>query len=318
MSLESLYQQVLLTERQMSEQTKKFQEVKVNIIRCSEKIKASTDKYEKAIEELHGKAQQLSEMTMQRDLMKKNEDQLLKQIQELLGVQSHLKERLRDSKEEEEKFLQEIQRFNSDFSLVGSRETVIESQTHSEILELEKKVQQLNREMELMRHRNSHMNSMQEERGVLQLELQGLDHLNKDLDCQLSEAEAVTEYLRAESLIVSQKPLTDSTCLSKPAFMMAEKSRAQKPDQHRVGVSNNTLVAGVADGKVKQATEEETDFPPSVAYLPDGKMARNHRTRHTFWSSTSPPLPPSPPPRSTFFLLSSAPCSIPHLPPHAT
>ncbi|XP_029927231.1 coiled-coil domain-containing protein 172 isoform X8 [Myripristis murdjan] len=219
MSLESLYQQVLLTERQMSEQTKKFQEVKVNIIRCSEKIKASTDKYEKAIEELHGKAQQLSEMTMQRDLMKKNEDQLLKQIQELLGVQSHLKERLyiikRDSKEEEEKFLQEIQRFNSDFSLVGSRETVIESQTHSEILELEKKVQQLNREMELMRHRNSHMNSMQEERGVLQLELQGLDHLNKDLDCQLSEAEAVTEYLRAESLIVSQKPLTDSTCLSK-------------------------------------------------------------------------------------------------------
>ncbi|XP_029927229.1 coiled-coil domain-containing protein 172 isoform X6 [Myripristis murdjan] len=222
MSLESLYQQVLLTERQMSEQTKKFQEVKVNIIRCSEKIKASTDKYEKAIEELHGKAQQLSEMTMQRDLMKKNEDQLLKQIQELLGVQSHLKERLyiikRDSKEEEEKFLQEIQRFNSDFSLVGSRETVIESQTHSEILELEKKVQQLNREMELMRHRNSHMNSMQEERGVLQLELQGLDHLNKDLDCQLSEAEAVTEYLRAESLIVSQKPLTDSTCLREACF----------------------------------------------------------------------------------------------------
>lgn len=37
--------------------------------------------------------------------------------------------------------------------------------------------------------------------------------LTTDLDGQLSEAEAMTESLRAESLFVSQKPLTDSTCL---------------------------------------------------------------------------------------------------------
>lgn len=37
--------------------------------------------------------------------------------------------------------------------------------------------------------------------------------LTTDLDQQLNEAEARTESLRAESLFVSQKPLTDSACL---------------------------------------------------------------------------------------------------------
>lgn len=37
--------------------------------------------------------------------------------------------------------------------------------------------------------------------------------LTTDLDRQLNEAEAMTESLRAESQFVSQKPLTDSTCL---------------------------------------------------------------------------------------------------------
>lgn len=37
--------------------------------------------------------------------------------------------------------------------------------------------------------------------------------LTADLNQQLNEAEAVTESLRVERLFVSQKPLTDSTCL---------------------------------------------------------------------------------------------------------
>lgn len=37
--------------------------------------------------------------------------------------------------------------------------------------------------------------------------------LTTDLDQQLNEAQAMTESLRAERLFVSQKPLTDSTCL---------------------------------------------------------------------------------------------------------
>ncbi|XP_069395391.1 coiled-coil domain-containing protein 172 isoform X2 [Paralichthys olivaceus] len=221
MSLDTLFHQILVTEQQLTEQTKKFKEVKVAIIRCREKIKGTSEKYEKINQELDEKAQQLSVMRLQYDLMKKCEDQILKQIEELLCQKSHLMERLakikKESKEEEESFLQEISRFNSDFSLPGNRGTVFESQTHTEFLDLEGDVESLYKEMELMSHGNSHMITLQEEKRALQLELQGLDDNRKDLDQQLSLAEATTESLRAESLIVSQKPLTDSTCLRQTA-----------------------------------------------------------------------------------------------------
>lgn len=51
----------------------------------------------------------------------------------------------KESKDEEENFLHEISRFNSDFSLRGNRETVFESQTHSEILDLEREMESLYR-----------------------------------------------------------------------------------------------------------------------------------------------------------------------------
>lgn len=49
----------------------------------------------------------------------------------------------KESEEEQENFLQEISRFNSDFSLRGNRETVFESPTHTEILNLEREVDSL-------------------------------------------------------------------------------------------------------------------------------------------------------------------------------
>ncbi|XP_060942662.1 coiled-coil domain-containing protein 172 [Limanda limanda] len=217
MSLDTLFHQILVTEQQLTEQTQKFKEVKVAIIRCTEKIKGTSEKYEKTNKELDEKDQQLSVMRLQHELMKKCEDQISKQIEELLCQKRHLMERLakikKESKEEEESFLQEISRFNSDFSLPGNRETVFKSQTHTEILDLEGDVESLYKEMQLMSSGNSHLIALQEEKRALQLELQGLDSIRKDLDQQLSLAEATTDSLRADSLIVSQKPLTDSTCL---------------------------------------------------------------------------------------------------------
>lgn len=49
----------------------------------------------------------------------------------------------RQSKDEKEKFFQEILRFNCDFSLHGNRETMVESQTHTQILDLEREVESL-------------------------------------------------------------------------------------------------------------------------------------------------------------------------------
>ncbi|XP_068588147.1 coiled-coil domain-containing protein 172 isoform X3 [Cebidichthys violaceus] len=183
MSLDTLFQQILQTEQQLTEQTQKIKEVKVAIIRCNEKIKSATEKNKKTSEELDKKAQQLSAMRLQHGLMKKREDQMLKQIGELLRQRSQRRERLakmkRRSEEEEEKFLHEISRFNSDFSLCGNRGVVFESQTHSETLDLQREV----------------------------------EALREDLDRQTMEAEATTESLRAESLSASRKPLTDTTCL---------------------------------------------------------------------------------------------------------
>lgn len=109
----------------------------------------------------------------------------------------------------EKNFLQEISRFNSDFSLRGNRETLRESRTHTEILDLERELEALYKghempelvrqnfclsavkvnsinsqsciclffpsEMELMSSNNSQLSSMQKEKRRLQLELQVLD-----------------------------------------------------------------------------------------------------------------------------------------------
>ncbi|XP_061601142.1 coiled-coil domain-containing protein 172 [Cololabis saira] len=217
MSLDSLYHQMLLTEQHLSNQTKQFKDVKVAIIRCKEKVKGAVEKSERISAELQEKAQQLSAARLQCDLKKKCEEQTLKQIEELLCQNSHLGEHLakirRESKEEEENFLQEISRFNSDFSLRGNRATVFESQTQTHLLALEREVEALHKEMKLMSRRNGHMSSIEEEKRALVLELQALENKDKDVDRQLTEAQVTTQSLRSESRFVSQKHLTDSTCL---------------------------------------------------------------------------------------------------------
>ncbi|KAL6102170.1 ccdc172 [Pungitius sinensis] len=217
MSLDTLFQQILVTEQQLTEQTQKFKEVKVAIIRCKEKIKSAAEKNEKTNELLDEKAQQLSAMRLQHDLMKKCEERMLKKVEELLCLRSQRRERLahimRECKEEEEIFLREISMFNSDFSLCGNRSIVFQSQTHTEILDLQTEVESLYKEMELMSRRNNHVSAMQEERRALQLTLRGLEDTQRDLERRLIEAEATTASLRAESLSVSRRPLTDATCL---------------------------------------------------------------------------------------------------------
>uniref|UniRef100_A0AAQ4QIJ2 Coiled-coil domain-containing protein 172 n=1 Tax=Gasterosteus aculeatus aculeatus TaxID=481459 RepID=A0AAQ4QIJ2_GASAC len=168
MSLDTLFQQILVTEQQLTEQTQKVKEVKVAIIRFNEKIKSAAEKNEKTNEELDKTAQQLSAMRLQHDLMKKCVDQMLKKVEELLCLRSQRRERLtqikQECKEEEQNFLREISMFNSDFSLCGNRSIVFQSQTHAEILDLQREVESLYKEMELMSRRNNHTSAMQVER----------------------------------------------------------------------------------------------------------------------------------------------------------
>uniref|UniRef100_A0A3P9L1P1 Coiled-coil domain-containing protein 172 n=1 Tax=Oryzias latipes TaxID=8090 RepID=A0A3P9L1P1_ORYLA len=217
MSLDSLFQQVLLTEQQQSEQIQKLKDVKVSIIRCNEKIKSASEKYENTQQELNKKAPQLCALRLQCDLMRKTEDLMSKHIEELNCQKSHLGESLakirRESKVEEENFLQEISRFNRDFSLQGNKATLLESQTHSELMLLQREEAALRKEMEAMTAENDHMRAAAEEKNALLLELQDVKNTERDLDRQLKAAKLTTQSLRLESQFVSQKHLTDSTCV---------------------------------------------------------------------------------------------------------
>ncbi|XP_024152473.1 coiled-coil domain-containing protein 172 isoform X4 [Oryzias melastigma] len=218
MSLDSLFQQVLLTEQQQSEQIQKLKDVKVSIIKCNEKIKNATEKYENIKEELNKKAPRLCILRLQCDLMRKTEDLMLKHIEELSCQRNHLGESLakirRESKEEEEHFLQEISGFNRDFSLQGNKVTLLESQTRSELQLLQREEEALHKEMEAMTAENDHMRAAAEEKNALLLDLEVVKNTERDLDGRLKEAKLTTESLKLESQFVSQKHLTDSTCVS--------------------------------------------------------------------------------------------------------
>ncbi|KAM6956558.1 coiled-coil domain-containing protein 172-like [Aplochiton taeniatus] len=191
--------------------------VRVEIIKCQDRINTSSKRYEDVNKELDEKAQQLLELKLQHELMEKHQVQVEKQAGELQQQQSLLRETLdklkRGSREEQENFLREVTTFNSDFSLLGNRSAAFERETQTEIIALKTEASALNQEMELMRKNNCRLNSMEEEKRALQSELQGLELIMRDLESQLDEAKAVTETVRAECLTISQKPLTDSTCL---------------------------------------------------------------------------------------------------------
>ncbi|XP_048060604.1 coiled-coil domain-containing protein 172 isoform X4 [Megalobrama amblycephala] len=150
MSLESLFEQILLTEQQVSENIKQLHEVKAAIKSVQDKINSSCEKLEKAHRELDEKAQLLSENKLQLVLMTKRRDQLERQREELLELQRDLKETLdrlkREYCEEREKFLKEMITFNNKFSLISNRNAVFHTQTRSKIQSLELEAETLHKD----------------------------------------------------------------------------------------------------------------------------------------------------------------------------
>ncbi|KAK7901411.1 hypothetical protein WMY93_018180 [Mugilogobius chulae] len=217
MSLDSLFQQVLLTEQQLVQQTHKFKEVKVAIIKCKEKIKATKEKFEQVNQELDEKAQQLCTVRLEYDLLRKSEEQIRAHLEELLGTREKLQDNLASIKqqaaEERDMFLEEICKFNSDMSLHTNPENVLQDQEQEVLQELLREEEELNTEMAEMRQSSRHLRRVQEDRRALLLELQSLDTVCTDVEKQQREAEELTQTLRAQSAAVSQKPLTDPTCV---------------------------------------------------------------------------------------------------------
>ncbi|XP_064177401.1 coiled-coil domain-containing protein 172 isoform X2 [Anguilla rostrata] len=183
MSLDALFNQILLTEQKVSEQTKLLQDVKAAISKYQGKIKTTTEELNYAKNQLEEKCKVLTEYGLQMELLKKCSDSREKQREDLLTQQSQLQETSEETQrraaEERDRFMEEIVSFNTEFNLLVDRRTVEENRARAEI------------------------EAMQKEE----------DSLNEDVDTQLGEAEAVTNCLKAERATVSQRPSTDSAFL---------------------------------------------------------------------------------------------------------
>ncbi|XP_028845053.1 coiled-coil domain-containing protein 172 [Denticeps clupeoides] len=134
-------------------------------------------------------------------------------LQQQATLRAHLEKLRQDRMEEQEKFNQEIVTFNNEFNLLGHRGTTFQIQTRSEILTLEQEAEALNRETACMSLANEHLNSRQEEKAALQMELLQLDLQLSDLEVELNDALVLSDSLRAERLVVSQRPHTDKNCI---------------------------------------------------------------------------------------------------------
>ncbi|XP_062851003.1 coiled-coil domain-containing protein 172 isoform X2 [Trichomycterus rosablanca] len=158
-----------------------------------------------------------SEVMLQLNLIKKQQQEIKKKRDELLEHQNQLKQELerveRELVMEREKFMKEITAFNNDFNLLGKKDDVLQNQIRSEMQSLQLEVDTLNEEILMMKQKTSWLMSMQTEKKSLEVELQDLQSHLAELEKELQDEVTLTGSLKAELLMVSQKPLTDSTCL---------------------------------------------------------------------------------------------------------
>ncbi|KAM9134286.1 coiled-coil domain-containing protein 172 [Pangshura tecta] len=217
MSLDSLFQQILLTEQQAEEKRRLMHQVKLDINRSHEKIKQITEELNEAKIKLETKVQQLSEKLFYLQLLKNREDILEKKKVELMNQRSIFLKIFSDTKrkmiEEEENFIKEITDFNNEYGLICNRELLIRKKAKTEICDLETKENILKNEMESMERENAQLNALQLQKNELKQDLFTLQSKLKDTEEQLREAEDITKCLEAEKVKVSEKPQTDIECL---------------------------------------------------------------------------------------------------------
>ncbi|XP_075468107.1 coiled-coil domain-containing protein 172 [Ascaphus truei] len=217
MSLDSLFQQILLTEQQAQERRRLMQEVKSETNNCHENIKEVTEKLTEAKALLESKVYLLSEKVFQRDLLKKRQgslgcqhEELLKEKQVILTMLQKIKKEMAD---EEEKFMTEVMDFNSGYGLTSNREILIREQVNTETDLLDREADILRKEMESMERQNFHLNSLQLQKDAIKRELLELQLTLKDVEDKIFEATATTKSLEAKKVKISQKPQLDTDCL---------------------------------------------------------------------------------------------------------
>uniref|UniRef100_A0A8C3FAB6 Coiled-coil domain-containing protein 172 n=1 Tax=Chrysemys picta bellii TaxID=8478 RepID=A0A8C3FAB6_CHRPI len=200
MSLDSLFQQILLTEQQAEEKRCLMHQ---GLFMCKTYTCVLIFITNNILFSL--KVQQLSEKLFYLQLLKKREDILEKKKVEFMNQRSiFLKIFVCFQAYYLGEF--EITDFNNEYGLTCNRELLIRKKAKTEICDLETKANILKNEMESMERENVQLNALQLQKNELK---QDLFTLQK----QLREAEDITKCLEAEKVKVSEKPQTDIECL---------------------------------------------------------------------------------------------------------
>ncbi|XP_062987644.1 coiled-coil domain-containing protein 172 [Elgaria multicarinata webbii] len=217
MSLDSLFQQILLTEQKAEEKRRLMHQVKEKITLAHEKAKQLTEQLDKTKRKLEVEIQLLYEKLFNVEILKKREESLEKQKAELLNQRSILLETVMETKRkiaiENEKFLKEITDFNNEHGLTSNRELLIKKRVKTEICELEGKEHVLRNAIETMEHENAQLKMFQLQKNELKQDLFTLQRKLKDFEEEIREAKYITKHLETEKIKISEKPQTDLECV---------------------------------------------------------------------------------------------------------
>ncbi|XP_007907352.1 coiled-coil domain-containing protein 172 isoform X4 [Callorhinchus milii] len=141
MSLDNLFEEILATEQKVLERRQFLQGVKSEMIRCNEKLREVKEELCANRMTLELKKQEFSEKKFHLELLKKREESLKKQREEITRENNiyleALKEKKRKYTEEREKFVSEISEFNTEYDLLSNRAIVIEIKAKTKICDLE-------------------------------------------------------------------------------------------------------------------------------------------------------------------------------------
>ncbi|XP_063819408.1 coiled-coil domain-containing protein 172 [Pseudophryne corroboree] len=217
MSVDSLFQHIVLSQQQAQERRRVIQEVKSETSTCHEKIVEVNEKIQEAKAALENKVFLLLEKGFQKDLLRKRhnglerlKDELLKEARDL---QFQLQEMKKERALEEERFTSDILAYVNNYGLTSNREELIQEQAKAESLSLDVEADALSNEIQSLKSENVHLHSLHLQRSALQRELCDLQETVKGWDAEIAEASSTTKRLEAERLAVSQKPQSDAECL---------------------------------------------------------------------------------------------------------
>ncbi|XP_075698854.1 coiled-coil domain-containing protein 172 [Rhinoderma darwinii] len=217
MSVESLFQQIVLSQQQAQERSRVLQEVKSEVTNCHEKIIEVKEKLQSAKATQEETVLLVLERRCQRDLLMKCQDGVKVQETELLRDNRDLLSCLREVKDEivseEEKFMEEVLDYNNNYGLTVNRKELLRERAEDEGRSLEEAAAVLGCEIETQRGENIHLNALHRQRNVIQRELRAFQETLRGLDKEISAAAGVTKGLEAEKLSVSEKPQRDGECL---------------------------------------------------------------------------------------------------------